>query len=75
MSFIETPQQNSIVERKHGHVLAVARFLLFQVNLPITFWEEAILTFTFIINRLPSRILNYKSPFELIHQNLLHMTH
>ena len=36
------------------------------MNVPKSVWGEAVLTTTYLINRLPSRILNHSSPIEIL---------
>lgn len=65
-SCVKTPQQNGVAERKNGHLLDQTRALLFQRNVPKHFWGEAVLTATYLINRLPTRMLGFKSPMEML---------
>lgn len=53
---------NGLAERKHRHIVETSLALLNNAKLPYAFWDEA--TAAYLINRLPSPVLNNLSPFE-----------
>jgi len=67
-SCVNTPQQNSIVERKHDHLLDVAKTLMIQSHLPQIYWSYSMIHVAHIINMLPTPVLNYSSPHEMLYK-------
>jgi transposase InsO family protein len=63
-----TPQQNGTAERKNRHILEVARALCFAMHVPKRFWADAVMTATFLINRMPARAIDYQTPFRMLSQ-------
>lgn len=61
-----TPQQNGVAERKNRHLIEVTRAIMFAKQVPKFYWGEAILTATYLINRLPSRILSFQTPVDVL---------
>ncbi|KAJ0550750.1 putative RNA-directed DNA polymerase [Helianthus annuus] len=61
-----TPQQNGRAERKHRHIVETGLAMLFNAHIPACYWEDAFSSATFIINRVPTPLLDNKSPFELL---------
>ena len=74
-SCVYAPQQNGVVERKHKIILGVARSLRLQVALPLKFWGECVMTAVYLINRLPSKLLKFKTPFEILHSHPPSLSH
>lgn len=66
-SCIGTLQQNRRVEQKHRRILNVMLVLRFQAGLLIEYWAECALTACYLINRTPSKLLENKTPFELLY--------
>jgi histone deacetylase 1/2 len=59
-----THQQNGSAERKHHHIVEVGLALLANASMPLKYWDEAFLIATFLINLLPSKVINLESPTE-----------
>ena len=57
-----------MAERKNCHLLECTQALLFQQNVPKSYWGEAVLTSAYVINRIPSRVLGCESPLETLSQ-------
>jgi hypothetical protein len=56
-----THQQNGSAERKHRHIVETG---LAHASMPIKFWDEAFLTVTFLINRMPTRVIDNTCPLQ-----------
>lgn len=69
-SCVETSEQNARVERKHQHILSVARALLLQSSVPKYLWSYAILQAVIFINRMPSLVLQKCSTYQLLYNTL-----
>lgn len=63
-----TPQQNGVAERKNRHLMEVSRSMMFHTNVPKRFWGDAVMMACYLINRIPTRVLEDKSPFEVLNK-------
>lgn len=55
---VGTPQQNGVADRKNKDLLEKTRSLMLYTNIPKKFWSQGVLTATYLINRLPSQVLD-----------------
>nr|KYP59279.1 Retrovirus-related Pol polyprotein from transposon TNT 1-94 [Cajanus cajan] len=60
-----THHQNGVVERKHRHIVEIG-LTLHHASLPLQFWDFALTTAVYLINRLPSAALNFDVPFTIL---------
>ncbi|CAL2228316.1 unnamed protein product [Prunus armeniaca] len=52
--------------KENRDLLEKTRALMLQMNVPKRFWSQGLLVATCLINRLPSRVLDSKSPYEVM---------
>ncbi|GKD91631.1 zinc finger, CCHC-type containing protein, partial [Tanacetum coccineum] len=60
-------QQNGVVERKNRIVLSTTRSMMKAMKLPLTFWAEVVKHALYILNRVPTRALLDKTPYEALY--------
>lgn len=63
-----SPQQNGVVEQEHKHLLQLALSLMLEASMSNRFWPYSLLMATNIVNRLPSAILDWRTPYEVLHK-------
>ena len=59
-----SPEHNGVVERHNRTLLEMKKSIMSRSNLPKYLWGETIKTTTYILNRVPSKLVP-KTPFEL----------
>ncbi|KAL5544306.1 hypothetical protein UlMin_008090 [Ulmus minor] len=63
-----TSSQNGRVERKHRHVVETGLALLAHASMPLKFWQYAFQAAIFLINRMPTKVLKFASPYSLLYK-------
>lgn len=48
---------------------------MLQMNMPKRFWSQGVMSTAYLINRLPSMVLNFMSPMEMIKGRKVNLTH
>jgi len=61
-----THEQNGMVERRHRHIVETGLTLLGQCHAPLKYWSYAFESSVYLINRMPTPVLNNKTPFECL---------
>ena len=74
-SCVGTPQQNVIAKRKNRDLLEKTRALMLHMHVPKKFWSQGVLTAVYLINRLPSKVLDFKSPLEVLKNRNIDISH
>ncbi|CAL2270507.1 unnamed protein product [Prunus armeniaca] len=60
----QTPQQNGVAEHKNGQILAAAHALLLGASVPKRFWIDVVTYAVYLLNHLPSRVLDFQTPMQ-----------
>ena len=68
-SLSHTSQQNGFAERKHRHILDVARTMMIRMHVSKFLWSDAVLNACYLINRMSSSVRNGIILFTCIYPN------
>jgi hypothetical protein len=56
--------QVSCHTHQHRHIVDVGLSLLAHAHMPLKYWDEAFATTTYLINRTPTRVIEYQTPLQ-----------
>ena len=61
-----TLKQNDVAKHRNRHILKTTRALLLGAHVPSSHWSDAVTTVVHLINQMPSPILGYKTPLQVL---------
>ena len=59
-----TPQQNGVAERKNRNILEVAKAMLNEKHMPMSYWAETTHTTVYLMNRCTTSRVQYVTLHE-----------
>ena len=68
VSCTHTPQQNGVAERKHRAIVEIGLTLFAQSSILLHLWDDALSTSVYLINRLPTKLMQYSCPLETLYK-------
>ena len=69
------PQQNGVVERRNRTLLEMTRSILKHLSVPNLMWGESVRHSTYLINRIATRSLEEKTPYEVLRSRKPNISH
>ena len=66
----QTPQQNGVAERKNRHILETSHALILGAHVPSCHCGDAVATAVYLINRMPAKILHFKTPIQILSNHI-----
>lgn len=79
LTALYSPQQNGVLEKRNMTLMKMTRSLLKHMSIPNHLWGEAVRHATYLINRVSTRALNDRMPYEVMkgqktqHSSLTHV--
>ena len=70
-----SPQQNGVVERRNRTLLEMTRSIIKHMSMPNCLWGEAIRHATYLINRVATRSLEGRTPYEALKGRKPNLSH
>ncbi|MCO5602134.1 hypothetical protein L7F22_056262 [Adiantum nelumboides] len=62
-----TPQKNGVVERKNRVIAEIAKAMISEMSMPLTYWAEVVHTAAHIMNQTSTTTIHETSPYERLY--------
>lgn len=70
-----SPQQNGVVERRNRTLMEMTRSVMKHMSVPNYLWGEAVRHSTYLLNRVATRVVKDRTPYEAYHSKKPNISH